>query len=183
MIGPPPGRRWTLSTEASPHPASPGANSLSRAGGEALLRPKPPDCPLPDAAIHQYAHQRQALRSDLNKTEVSPRDHSQVERPLFRNESADRSSAAIKSGGHAPRKCCPGGTSENSPAFQRRGARKGILVPKGRPRRPLALSRPFGTDLLFRFADPALKRRAIFGSHSGAWRGRSNLLTPACLWR
>ena len=47
-------------------------------------------------------------------------------------------------------------------------ARKGILVPKGRLRILLALSRPFGTGLLFRFAHPALKRRAIFGSPSGA---------------
>ncbi|MGA2661381.1 MAG: hypothetical protein ABSH34_28190, partial [Verrucomicrobiota bacterium] len=49
-------------------------------------------------------------------------------------------------------------------------ARNGTLVPKGRLRILLALSRPFGTDLLFRLADPALKRRANLGSPFGAKR-------------
>jgi hypothetical protein len=51
-------------------------------------------------------------------------------------------------------------------------ARKGTLVPKGRLRTPVAFSRPFGTDLLFGFAHPALKRRAILGGPSGAKRRR-----------
>jgi len=51
-------------------------------------------------------------------------------------------------------------------------ARKGTLVPKGRPRILFAFGRPFGTDLLFGFAHPALKRRAILGSPFGAKRRR-----------
>jgi len=47
-------------------------------------------------------------------------------------------------------------------------ARKGTLVPKGRLRILDVFSHPFGTDLLFGFAHPALKRRAIFGGPFGA---------------
>ena len=65
---------------------------------------------------------------------------------------------------------------EGHPTIARRfnagEARNGILVPKGRLRTLLALSRPFGTDPRFRAAHPALKRRAILGSPFGAKKRR-----------
>jgi hypothetical protein len=65
---------------------------------------------------------------------------------------------------------------EGHPAIARRfnagEVRKEILVPEGRLRTLLALSRPFGTDPRFRSAHPALKRRAILGSPFGAKRRR-----------
>ena len=63
---------------------------------------------------------------------------------------------------------------EGQPRIARRfnagEARKEILVPEGRLRTLLALSRPFGTDSRFRCAHPALKRRAILGGPFGAKR-------------
>ena len=59
----------------------------------------------------------------------------------------------------------PGGTLENSPAFQRRVGIAAGYVPQGRLRgnSPNTLSRPCGTRVSSHGA-PALKRRAIFGS-------------------
>ena len=67
----------------------------------------------------------------------------------------------------------PGGTPENSPAFQRREPAACDQVPKGRlngcaPARDF--NRPFGTHRL-RCSDPALKRRAIVKSPSGTKAG------------
>ncbi len=61
---------------------------------------------------------------------------------------------------------------------------KGTLVPKGRLRTLLALSRPFGTDLLVGPAHPALKRRAIVGSPFGAKRrrGLTDTFNPPLPW-
>jgi hypothetical protein len=55
---------------------------------------------------------------------------------------------AIGSVGHARREFCPGGTPGNS-RFNAGEARTETLVPKGRLKTLVALSRPFGTDLLF----------------------------------
>ena len=67
----------------------------------------------------------------------------------------------------------PGGTPENSPAFQRREQTDGNRVPKGRLIGCAAtqvFNRPFGTCRGFR-THPALKRRAIVKSPSGTRTG------------
>jgi hypothetical protein len=64
-----------------------------------------------------------------------------------------------------------GGVSEGYSTIARRlnagEARKRALVPKGRLRRVLVFSRPFGTDWLYCTGHPALKRRAILGCPFG----------------
>ena len=55
---------------------------------------------------------------------------------------------------------CPGGTFENSPAFQRRGMYKRRPSPEGTAEINRRLSRPFGTYSTTH-PHPALKRRAI----------------------
>jgi hypothetical protein len=66
----------------------------------------------------------------------------------------------IKTVGQLTAPLCPGGASENSPAFQRRVSEpKARSVPKGRLRATSILSRPFGTRVSV-LASPALKHRA-----------------------
>jgi len=67
---------------------------------------------------------------------------------------------AIKTVGQLTAPLCPGGASENSPAFQRRVSEpKESSVPEGWLRATRILSRPFGTRFSV-LASPALKRRA-----------------------
>ena len=77
-----------------------------------------------------------------------------------------------KSVGHASRKFCPGGTSDNSPAFQRRVGQGRDPRPEGTTEDPHCFQPSLRDGPHFRFADPALKRRAILGSPFGAKRRR-----------
>ena len=81
-----------------------------------------------------------------------------------------RQQGAIRSVGHGPRGFCPGGTSGNSPAFQRRGGQNRDPRPEGTTEDTRCPQPSLRDAPLFRFADPALKRRAIPGSPSGAKR-------------
>ena len=79
---------------------------------------------------------------------------------------------AIKRVGHGPRGFCPGGTSGNSPAFQRRGGQNRDRRPEGTVENTRCPQPSLWDGPLFRFPDPALKRRAILASPSGAKRRR-----------
>jgi len=94
--------------------------------------------------------------------------------PLADWQGAPGGRVRLKASGVGPGGFVPEGHPGIARRFNAGEARKGTLVPKGRLRILVALSRPFGTELLFRFAYPALKRRAIPGSPSGA-EGRHRL--------
>jgi len=68
---------------------------------------------------------------------------------------------AIKGAGHRPRELCPGGTSGNSPAFQRRGGQKRDPRPEGTTENTPCFQPSLRDAPRFQFADPALKRLSL----------------------